>query len=188
MLRADAPCATARTEMPAAPMELRNLPATFGCAPICSPTSVTSVTGEITGSMRRSPDWISGASASAMLCFAWASSTPGITTENDWPSVDSVVSHTRTPASPSAARMRPPSGLPSPVRRDCTPMSARRSRLVTQVGRFGSGLPLASMRVPGASGWVVLRMTSAAPHSRSGMIVRGWNIRVPKYASSSASS
>jgi len=94
--------------------------------------------------------------------------------------VDSVVSHTRTPALSSAARIRLAIGRPGPVRRDWTPMRESCSRLVTQVGRLGSGCPVASIRVPGAPGWVVLRMTSAAPQSRSGMMVRGWNIRVPK--------
>ena len=36
-----------------------------------------------------------------------------------------------------------------------------------------SVFPTASIRVPGAAGFVVLRMCIAAPDSRSGMIVRG---------------
>jgi hypothetical protein len=82
---------------------------------------------------------------------------------------------------------RGPTPAPSLRCEPSTSSSARSSRETTQVGRRASEEPAASTRVPGASGRIVLRMRIGTPDSMSGTMVRGWNMRRPRPASSRAS-
>ncbi len=181
MLRELAPWAMARTLMPTLPSAAKKRPATLGHWPIASATRLTSVTGVAPGGSSTSPRRRDSAPAPPRSTARAPLRRRRVDHHGEALAVpDCVTIH--------AAELRLLQRREHPhrrgdasgaARRDSTARSARCSRLVTQVGRCGSGLPCASMTVPPPAS-TVLRMRRLSPLCSSGSTVRRWNIRRPK--------
>ena len=185
--RDDADWPIDRTFTPMPPSAPNSRPATLGVRPIASATRVSRVTLRWTVGGWTSPRATSAANTSRSRATARSASVSGTTAPIAWPMAEWVDIHTGMFASISACWTRSAMRPEWPRRRTWTSSRAWPSRLVTLVARVASSAPQASTRVPGASGSIVDRIRIGMPDSISGIIVRGWNMRAPKVASSSAS-
>ncbi len=173
MLRSEAPCAIARTLMPALPSVPKNRPALPGMPAMSSPTTAMIAQPFVTPTRCTCPSLSSTANARSTTVRTWSAASSRTAKQIECSELPCEISMTDTPASRSAPNSR--SAVPG------TPIMPAPSRF-TSATLSTPLMPLtaaarepddAEIFVPGCVALNVLRIHSGMPRPTAGAIVCG---------------